>query len=594
MGLAASQARFLGLTSRKNQCENQSTMLAQQKLELTNQMSLISQDYMTSLNATKLLWSNDSINDQEIPLSYDLLMTPSVKNDFDPYFLTTPSGAIILNSKYASIASNLGIPKSGGNGSANQRNKFIEALSGNKFITEPTSDKILNPEIKYDDDGNIINNPNENPKVKFDKEGNPIIKVNWNPDAGVGGTPLNKSLMSTATLADILLSENISSKPIFPNTLETDLFSSDKDKLQKNKINIYDNGIKITNADTIKDLTLLDILSGNIVFESGRETWKKLSNNNGIFSLDPSDIIDSIFNSEGSKETEEQPTKGTQEVINLMFDNIVKLLGYEPGKSGITNIGLSVDEASANALKYAYEMTKSKCLNYSTMKSGGKDVSDSNLMNNSAFNAANEYNSLVKDSKNGGTYYAVNLTNVMKSFLTYFAASLENLHSDYFVGDSVATSVYVTSDPEYKFIFNGDNNFVGENDERIADFYDELYNNILRYGWREDSLVDDPDYLSNSIKNGRISMASLNQDGYYYQTRYNDTGYLIEVADNDAIARAEAEFTAKKYEITYKENNIDMKTKKLDMEISSITTELDSVKSLISKSIDKAFSTYQG
>ena len=38
MGLAASQARFLGITARKTSCEYKSTEIAQQKLEITNQL----------------------------------------------------------------------------------------------------------------------------------------------------------------------------------------------------------------------------------------------------------------------------------------------------------------------------------------------------------------------------------------------------------------------------------------------------------------------------------------------------------------------------------------------------------------------------
>ena len=87
-------------------------------------------------------------------------------------------------------------------------------------------------------------------------------------------------------------------------------------------------------------------------------------------------------------------------------------------------------------------------------------------------------------------------------------------------------------------------------------------------------------------------MSSLNNDGYYYQTRYNETGYVVEVSDKDAIAREEAEFTSKKAELTYKEDSIDLKTKQLDAEISSLSTEYDTVKSLISKSIEKTFAMF--
>ena len=98
---------------------------------------------------------------------------------------------------------------------------------------------------------------------------------------------------------------------------------------------------------------------------------------------------------------------------------------------------------------------------------------------------------------------------------------------------------------------------------------------------REYTAIDDIEYLESPKKDGRYSMSSLNNVGFFYQTRYNETGYIVEVSDTDAIARAEAEFTSKKAELTYKEDSIDMKTKKLDAEISSLSTEYDTVKSLI-------------
>ena len=45
MGLAASQARFLAITSRKAYCEFQSMQIAQDKLSVTRELSDISADY---------------------------------------------------------------------------------------------------------------------------------------------------------------------------------------------------------------------------------------------------------------------------------------------------------------------------------------------------------------------------------------------------------------------------------------------------------------------------------------------------------------------------------------------------------------------
>ena len=107
-------------------------------------------------------------------------------------------------------------------------------------------------------------------------------------------------------------------------------------------------------------------------------------------------------------------------------------------------------------------------------------------------------------------------------------------------------------------------------------------------------MVQDDEYLQSAIKDGRYSLMSLNLDGYYYQTRYADTGYLVEEKDQAAITRAEADFTQKKAQITHKEEVLDMRTKNLDAEIAALNAEMNSVQGLISKAIEKTFQMFQG
>ena len=59
MGLAATQARFLAITSRKARCEYESMQLAQQKLSLTRELEQATQDYQSALNTTKIVWDPD-------------------------------------------------------------------------------------------------------------------------------------------------------------------------------------------------------------------------------------------------------------------------------------------------------------------------------------------------------------------------------------------------------------------------------------------------------------------------------------------------------------------------------------------------------
>ena len=695
MGLAASQARFLCITARKADCEYKSTELAQQKLEITNQLSDISTEYSNAMNATKLMWSNDAV-DGDFSMSYGLLMTPSVANDYNPYMVTTASGAIVLNSEYAAAAKAAGISKAGGIGSQDSRDKFIAALSYQGLITDTTSKAITRTDYEVDTDKTAANN-----KITF--KTNPTTAtpgVDWNPAAGMGAIPKNKNSVAAMTLSDIINSSAIGQKTIdwakvsangkttkkeyteetsrlqkLVSKAQTGNITDDiVNQLKRDKANYmsanpapkdtetekrakYDADIKkfdemITQASYIQTKKADD--KGNITYtykdaagkeqtasfnkttalnniktqlQSDLDTYEKAhetsvvdfkdtfnttanslaSGKNGgkTFSVVENGVInhyadeissisigDILSNQVVLMSNNTDLTAFKQQVVELL-NSIVSVFGYSKSED-LTGQGLNVDEASAKALKFAYDMVIATYLNTKAVERTGNRTSDKSTVDNSAYQNAVEYNRIGSDNENDGkgTYCAVSLTNMLNSFLTYYENSLTGADSPYVVGKSVKTSQYVTDNSGYTYIGQDDEDSVTEADKKSADFFDEVYNNILEHGWREDASIDDSEYLENAIKNGNYSMSSLNNDGYYYQTRYNETGYVVEVSDKDAIARAEAEFTSKKAELTYKEDSIDLKTKQLDAEISSLSTEYDTVKSLISKSIEKTFAMF--
>lgn len=681
MGLAASQARFLCITARKADCEYKSTDLAQQKLSITNQLSAISNDYANAMNATKLIWANDTV-DGDYGLTYSLLMSPSAVNDYNPYMITTPSGAIVLNSEYAAAARAAGLSKAGGFGSQEQRDKFIQALVPNGLVTQETANEIT----KYDYKAKV-----ENGAITFSGDDNTNVQdsngVSWNPFAGLGAEPKNKSVVDAMRLSELIMSKEIGQKPLdwtalvlkddeiskanynakikeysqysqllaknivndsiinfiksvknnyimkneskigtsltqssydsklaeyekliedaknvsegkalnnyrsndevirklqnivtseknafnakYPEAKRMDASStngfnlnqSDGKKLDYQGYSIVYNGVLTKDSGTINDMTIGDLLAGSVVLVSNKNNHKD----------------------GGAKEDLEV----FQKDIIKMLDVIAKVMGYSPSED-LTGVGFNIDEASKEALEFAYNMTKRQ---FNRVINTGSNTSNS-LTDNSAFQNAIKNNTIGTDENN--TYLAVSLSNLTSAFLTYYDNFLNMENSDYVVGKSVEQSVYVTDNLNYYYVFQNDGNAEKSIKGKSADFYDELYNNILAHGWREDSAIDDSEYLESMIKDGRYSMSSLNEnDGYYYQSRYNDTGYIVEVADTDAIARAEAEFTAKKAELTYKEDSIDLKTKKLDAEISALTTEYDSVKNMISNGIQKVFQQFQ-
>lgn len=630
MGLATSQARFLCITARKADCEYKSTELAQQKLEITNQLSDISATYANAMNATKLVWKNDLVAN-DYGLTYNLLMTPSAANDYNPYMVTTSSGAIVLNSEYAAAARAAGISKAGGIPSADARDRFIAALVPNGIVTQDTANSITTTDYVYKklNDGSLV----KDSVLPSD----PKDSIGWNAGAGMGSTPLDKNSVDGMDKAALILSDAIGKKVIdlaqialgdkqitsvkynatiadyntrinkaqqnlqladkvndpedytakegilnallkektdfikqYPKTDDPDtnkVIDVDANKFQMNENNIKDdgftiisNGIITKDSDTIKNLTIGDLLASNIV----------LMTQNGS--------ADSM-------------SKYAQK---LMY-TIAETFGYNQA----VGTGLNVDSTTDAALKYAMTMVLNVNLKAANAISVGSRTSDTSMTENSAFINANENNrigtcsALTKDlPPKLISYQAVSLSNLVSSFLTYFDNYMNGSDSGYVVGKSTETSAFVTDDSSYRY-FGQAGTTVTSQKEKLADFYDQLYNNLCEKGWREDGSVQDNEYLENALKTGKYAMSSLHDDGYFYQTRYNETGYIVEETDSDAIARAEAEFTQKKAELTYKEDAIDMKSKKLDAEISSLSTEYETVKQLISKSIEKTFQMFQ-
>lgn len=717
MGLAASQARFLGITLRKANCEFKSTELAQQRLELTNQMTDISQEYSDALNSTKLVWHNEAVcdsfgNPMDYGLSYGLLMMPSAANDFTPYMVTTRSGAIVLNSKYAQAAKDAGISMSGGIPSAEGRKKFLKSLSQSSVINGVSQHDNIITEATY----NIL------------EPSSPDAKVAWHYTAGMGAVPKDKGVADITTLNDLKADGSIGKRGVDWLQIERGLRGLDvdnamtsyqyneimqvyKDNVAKAKLN-YMNKIPTVTSTDVTNMVLaaeafattvigtppsattvkgysndcekiigryaylenqiknasntaqrnqyqkeLENLRAGICSDisfTGTDDQRALcslywavydkqkaaaANTANSISWSPTGTVDigtllqtsghgisggtyTTTDSSGNNvfinkltvvesdtiNTNEAEIKGMT-ISDLLSRNIVlitkgnnainsvsKSAGYimdyiaEVFGLGHIGTGLNVDTESEEALRMALSMVKKKFLKEANAVRNGSKKSDNSMLENSAYLNATKFNRI--GATDSGDYAAVSLSNMVSAFLTYFDNFLRGTESAYVVGkgNTDGKTIFVTDDMGYAYVTNKPDEVTDE--EKIADFFNELYNNICEHGWRYDDMVQDNEYLESAVKDGRYSLMALNDDGYFYQERYNDVGYLEEVQDEDAIARAEAAFTAKKAEITFKEDTIDVKSKKLDAEITELNTEINSVQNIISKTIEKTFSLF--
>lgn len=620
MGLATSQARFLCITARKADCEYKSTELAQQKLEITNQLSDISANYANAMNSTKLVWKNDLVKN-DYGLTYNLLMTPSAANDYNPYMVTTSSGAIVLNSEYAAAAKAAGISKAGGISSADGRDKFIAALVPGGIVTQDTANSIMTTDYVATkmDDGTL----------KVDKANTSATtgNVGWNSGAGMGSTPLDKNSVDGLDISALITSDLIGKQLVdwaqLITTSSEQITSAKYDStikdydvqikkaataLQYAEANTEDYTAKAAALNALKDEKAKFIKNAkkNGIVDVDRKSFQMDNNSvhdtgftvvsNGTITYDEDTIkkmtIGDLLSSNIVLMTQNQSADKMSKYATKLMESIASIFGYR--NSGH---GLNMDSKSNEALEFAMTMVKNINLKASNAITQGTSVDDKAMTNNSAYVNANDYNRIGTSGKyvfptGPVSYQAVSVSNLLSSFLTYYDNYMNGNSSAYVVGKRVDTSAFVTDDRNYRYFAEAEGTATSQK-EKLADFYDQLYNNLCEKGWREDASVQDNEYLENALKTGRYAMSSLHEDGYFYQTRYNETGYIVEETDSDAIARAEAEFTQKKAELTYKEDAIDMKSKKLDAEISSLSTEYDTVKQLISKSIEKTFQMFQ-
>ena len=141
MGLAASQARLLTITSRKSRAQFENMRLSHQKLALSRNLTDLSNEYQNSLNQTKLYYDFYGVNSTDTPLTYNMLMSASSINDYTPTLITNNQGQVVLSTPYAAAAKAAGIPMEGlgCQPSSILREAFILALAENSVITNGTA-----------------------------------------------------------------------------------------------------------------------------------------------------------------------------------------------------------------------------------------------------------------------------------------------------------------------------------------------------------------------------------------------------------------------------------------------------------------------
>lgn len=598
MGLAASQARFLAITARKNNCEFRSMEIAQQKLSITRDLQKAADDYQNSLNATKLVWNGDNNSDgtgTTYDLSYAIMMTPSALNEYDPYLITDTQGKIVLSDSMYNAAVKAGIIDA----------KTGDPTGNGKFSmgsTSSTDDGSRNAFLYQLGVANEVSTSTINTIYALGSNGYTA--------SGVGGEIADKTManaMPTATFINYLSSaecDEAKTETIATSSGEVNISYEKGDALYGLKLlDVFGVSTSKTSSGsttgetdeseetTSKGKSFEDVFCTTTTPDATKDANKILITKNGqalsqneIESLTLGDILSGKYEMSGVMSTEDFATKA-QDVLLAMAN----LLGYNAKDGDIK--GLNVNNESDAALDQAYVFSQLLVSsNYAVSASSGGTMYKS-VQN--AISKAQDTNCIAEGNRN---VKSISLSNLLKSYLTYFSMSMEGYDSGFNIDkESSKDSLYITDDLSYYFLLTNDDAQTSQ-DILNADFYNQLYNNLCMYGACADATkraqVTDSTYLNQALKNGQLFVSTLSTDGYYYQGHYTNSEHIAEVTDEDAVAQAEAEYNSTKSKLNYKEESLELELKNIDTELSALTTEYDTVKNLISKNVEKVFTMF--
>lgn len=593
MGLAASQARLLTITARKADCEFQSMSLSHQKLSLSRDMEKVSSDYQNSLKTTKLMYDYQGSGESNINLTYGLLMTPSVYNDYYPKLVTDAQNRVMLNSSYAAAARAAGIPAEGLNGtpSSDVRNKFVEALANEGVITAASAATI--------------------------------VGTNYSNTLGLGKTTSTKAVTTDYTYKQFLdvIKTNTDSTSTAGVTLGVGGVLNGAGNVFENErfYRVTDGNVENTelgsSAGTGGSVTLADLLEGNsqyylsILSKKGGELpiygadylQNKIAGDGGILDW-MMNQFSSVLGGIAANDT------ALQYAYNAVYDMIVPnthLQDWHNGVNGDTSYKDHLDQKKSKLEKWA-EPEKSQLKQWMDEIGKGEETKGFRSHNDSTMQKSQNYmgftytadknQGFLHKDRNDKSQVSINLNNIAQAFLTAYVQYMQGVGDSQYSfqkGDKSQCNLYDGTDKNFKFTVYAGSETKDDSTQLISNFYDSMFNMICMNGWTENDKIDDADYMSEMMKNGMAFISSISDDGYYYQGNYSTDKCILEVTDTEAIARAEAKYNTEKTKIENKEDTIDLKMKNLDTEISSLTTEYDTTKQVISKAIEKSFKRYE-
>ena len=575
MGMSASQARLLFVSSRLHDVEFKSQQIANQKIRLASESEEISNDYAKALNKTQLVVT-DPISGVQHQLGYNDIMSPEGQMS-GSYSLRDSSGRVVVSDEV----------KQAFDANKNNLDGFLEACNAyvySELVEVQNTGFVTNPEYtdmrsKYNNAHNAAGSLRDLADALNDYNGCKKIVDDWKQkkDDFIAGLD------------------------------EKGMELNDDDRIVAKQTN--NNGNLGGKPGITFDISMHKEDDGLLKREDGSSNSGKYKfATNELYAKEEANVEDSLTSEEDSPTggvasrhaPRVTPSVTTSETTSFTQTTVIRTIdgetGYEkelmdgvrhfrwPDLPLVDDDDGSTDDGD-NLTVPTFKDIKDANTTYEEYKNSIA-ASETNLMGyQTAVERVQDQVKAIPDDDNHWNKYA----DKDEDTVSKAADSAEELEDR--LEKRLKLIPKTVQDPGTHWELQATDETLNE---QQIEYYTDLFNQMSEsdaVGYSEKALSN-PDMLQNFIDSGIWFINKKGSDGKWSQQSISALSMISEVSDKTGIAKAEAEYNAKTAKINRKEKQLDMQLKQLDTEHSALSTEQESLKTLAKDNISKSFNMF--
>ena len=648
MGMAASQARLLSITSRMSDNELRAQLINNAKIRLTEDSSKASEKYISALNQTQLMMSNKDAagNDLYQQLTFNNLTAYSSYNN--QYGLINKSGEMVV-SELDAAKYEQAIKAAEANDDTDALTEFLKQYGLEKDTTSYWESNGLDDDLKARYEGDI----------EYDANGNRVSGLHYGYEMSKTSQAygIYEQLLDDYTKADDdYTSAVIKQMKEFLYSHEPSGFSGKNYETMYTAVNKGTNISESKDALNFLEQLLNELVNNNQLDPNGDEKTETFYDNMQYL------LNDTVqFNGSGGATVTKQHGITQNEDGSYNIGGMFTLTSNGSGGYTVTGnttadgVTYNVGSVSGNTFTYSYTQTKTNedGSTTTTTKNGSctfdlanlaaettEDASErevaiqvqyiykyfnSNIlsrMNRDAFanNAPTEKAAFEAAAKQLSIFifgYDIGSENYgnlddMEWIIYESGIPTTNLDStstvtinqtiggveqpvEYQTNFEAVKDVYLIENmiaeygaPKYTWI---DRNNPDENAEAKAQWYTNIFNKMNEDGYQTISqeLASSSEWIQYAFESGLLSMIQVDDEFNWVSTMYSNCSDITEDTIDLLVTQAEAEYTRETNKIQAKDKLYDLELKNIDTEHEALQTEYDSIKSALDKNVERMF-----